>query len=128
MALFSDGSPVIDREGMLLRGRRTLVRALASTSIGVGGDSLLTVEGVGREARVRTGPLRQGPALAFGGAQATLLDALNALDGEAIWPPPAREWRRWPPPTAWRRACWPKRPWTTRWRGWFRPRANLWRP
>jgi hypothetical protein len=68
---------------MLLRGRRTLVRALASTSIGVGGDSLLTVEGVGREARVRTGPLRQGPALAFGGAQATLLDALNALDGEA---------------------------------------------
>ncbi|WP_297849150.1 hydantoinase/oxoprolinase family protein [uncultured Desulfovibrio sp.] len=83
MALFSDGSPVIDREGMLLRGRRTLVRALASTSIGVGGDSLLTVEGVGREARVRTGPLRQGPALAFGGAQATLLDALNALDGEA---------------------------------------------
>ena len=83
MALFFDGSPVIDRDGMLLQGRRTLVRALASTSIGVGGDSLLSVDDSGREARVRTGPLREGPALAFGGARPTLLDALNVLDGEA---------------------------------------------
>ena len=83
MALFADGSPVIDRDGMMLQGRRTLVRALASTSIGVGGDSLLTVEGTGAAARVQTGPLREGPAMAFGGVRPTLLDALNALDGNS---------------------------------------------
>lgn len=84
MAVFAHGSPVIDRDGMLLQGRRTLVRALASVSIGVGGDSLLGVEGEGHTARVRTGPLRRGPALAFGGRQATLLDALNTLNTEEV--------------------------------------------
>ena len=76
MALFVDGSPVVDRDGMLLDGRRTLVRALASLSIGVGGDSLLTPA----EDGVRVGPLRQGPAAAFGGREAAFLDALNVLD------------------------------------------------
>lgn len=76
MALFINGSPVVDRDGMLLKGRRTLVRSLASVSIGVGGDSLLSVAGNA----VQVGPLREGPALAFGGARATLLDALNVLN------------------------------------------------
>ncbi|MDR3362411.1 MAG: hydantoinase/oxoprolinase family protein [Desulfovibrio sp.] len=76
MALFVDGSPVVDRDGMVINGRRTLVRALASVSIGVGGDSLITAH----ERRVRVGPLREGPAMAFGGARPTLLDALNVLD------------------------------------------------
>ena len=63
VALFAQGSPVVDRDGMSVRGRRTLVRSLASLSIGVGGDSLLGVEGQGAEARVHTGPLREGPAI-----------------------------------------------------------------
>lgn len=79
MALVADGSPVVDRDGMVLQGRRTLVRALASVSIGVGGDSLVSVEGSGHEAAVRVGPQRQGPAVAFGGSLPTLLDALNTL-------------------------------------------------
>ncbi|MFT4301423.1 MAG: hydantoinase/oxoprolinase family protein [Desulfovibrio sp.] len=79
IALVVDGSPVVDRDGMVLQGRRTLVRALASVSIGVGGDSLLSVDGSGAEASVRVGPERQGPAMAFGGSLPTLLDALNAL-------------------------------------------------
>lgn len=79
MALAVDGSPVVDREGMTLQGRRTLVRALASVSIGVGGDSLVCVDGHGAGASVRVGPLREGPAMAFGGTSPTLLDALNAL-------------------------------------------------
>ena len=83
IALFVDGSPVIDREGMELLGRRTLVRALATTSIGVGGDSRITLDGKGANALVRTGPLRDGPAMAFGGALPTLLDACNALDADA---------------------------------------------
>lgn len=78
LAVFVEGSPVVDRDGMLLGGRRTLVRALASLSIGVGGDSLLTPV----EDGVRVGPLREGPACAFGGTRPTLLDALNVLDAE----------------------------------------------
>lgn len=78
IALFADGSPVVDREGMLLHGRRTLVRALASVSVGVGGDSRLRL----CEGTVRVGPVREGPAAAFGGARATFLDVLN-LRGEA---------------------------------------------
>ncbi|MDD4701366.1 MAG: hydantoinase/oxoprolinase family protein [Desulfovibrio sp.] len=79
MALVVEGSPVVDRDGMILQGRRTLVRTLASVSIGVGGDSQLTVNGHGAEAFVGVGPERQGPAMAFGGSCPTLLDALNAL-------------------------------------------------
>ena len=82
MALAVDGSPVVDREGMTLQGRRTLVRALASVSIGVGGDSLVSVDGHGAGVSVRVGPLRQGPAMAFGGTSPTLLDALNTLHSD----------------------------------------------
>lgn len=83
MALFYAGSPVMDRDGMLIRGRRTLVRSLASVSIGVGGDSLLSVRKDESNAlSIETGPLREGPAMAFGGVRPTLLDALNTLDGE----------------------------------------------
>lgn len=77
IAMLLHGSPVVDRDGMIIRGRRTLVRSLASISIGVGGDSLLKIKGDA----VRTGPLREGPAMAFGGCSPTLLDALNLLDG-----------------------------------------------
>lgn len=82
MALFIDGSPVVDRDGMLLQGRRTLVRSLASVSIGVGGDSSLTVAGNADAPSVRVGPLREGPAMAFGGTRPTLLDALNVLNAD----------------------------------------------
>lgn len=77
IALYADGSPVVDRNGMVLHGRRTLVRALAATSVGVGGDSLLAV----RDDMVQVGPRREGPACAFGGERPTLLDALNCLGG-----------------------------------------------
>ncbi|MBQ7606622.1 MAG: hydantoinase/oxoprolinase family protein [Desulfovibrionaceae bacterium] len=73
IALLADGSPVLDRDGMRIGGRRTLVRALASISIGIGGDSLITV----CDGNVQTGPKRLGNAMAFGGDAPTLLDALN---------------------------------------------------
>ena len=79
IALYADASPALDRDCMALAlngaERRTPVRALAARSIGLGGDSLLWVEG----ADVRVGPLRNGPAMAFGGAEPTFLDALNVL-------------------------------------------------
>lgn len=83
MALVLDGSPVVDRRGMEIMGRRTLVRSLASISIGVGGDSSLAAHKKADDSLdVTVGPERKGPAMAFGGKRATLLDGLNALDGE----------------------------------------------
>ena len=76
IALYAGGSPVLEREGMIVRGRATPVRALAASSLPVGGDSALSVA-VGR---VQVGPVRHGPALAFGGSIPTLLDALNILE------------------------------------------------
>ncbi|MBD5641971.1 MAG: hydantoinase/oxoprolinase family protein [Desulfovibrio sp.] len=83
IALLLNGSPVVDRRGMTILGRRTLVRSLASVSIGVGGDSVLKVamNGAGKP-EVEVGPEREGPAMAFGGGHSTFLDSLNALDGE----------------------------------------------
>ena len=78
IALYAHASPVLEREGMIVRGRATPVRALAASSIPVGGDSALTIA----DGRVQAGPLRHGPALAFGGNIPTLLDALNLLEGE----------------------------------------------
>lgn len=86
IALYAAGSPVLDRDGMRIfcagQERRTSVRALAARSLGVGGDSLLTV----CEGEVLVGPQRRGPAMAFGGTHPTLLDALNILpcSGEAL--------------------------------------------
>lgn len=86
LALFADAMPVLDRNGMRLpdgRGaeRGTHVRALATRSLGTGGDSRIRVERDG----VAVGPFRDGPAMAFGGTRPTLLDALNTLgtEGEA---------------------------------------------
>ena len=91
MALFVGGSPVVDRDGMRLQGRRTLVRSLATVSIGVGGDSLIMVNAAAGAdmplvRRVKVGPLREGPAVAFGGTQPTLLDALNVLNSSDTSP------------------------------------------
>lgn len=78
LALLLHGSPVVDRNGMAINGRRTLVRSLASISIGIGGDSLLNIQQ--NEPRITVGPQRKGPAMAFGGQEPTLLDAVNYLD------------------------------------------------
>ncbi len=73
MAVFAAGAPLIENEGIAIAGRPTLVRALRTRSIGVGGDSAITVS---REA-VRVGPRRLGPPMALGGPHPTLVDALN---------------------------------------------------
>ena len=85
MALYAEGSPVLDRQGMRLvaagQERCTPVRALAAQSLGVGGDSRITITA----GKVAVGPWRDGPAMAFGGSRPTLLDACNTLgtDGSA---------------------------------------------
>lgn len=76
IALFAGGQPLLEREGIAIAGRPTLVRALRVTSIGVGGDSLLHIDADGV---VRCGPERLGPCMAAGGSAPALMDAFNLL-------------------------------------------------
>ncbi|MDQ7834795.1 MAG: hydantoinase/oxoprolinase family protein [Humidesulfovibrio sp.] len=82
IAVFVDGQPLVENDGINIGSHPTLVRALKVRSIGIGGDSAINVLG---EA-VRVGPNRLGPSLADSvpagaalpaGARPTLIDALN---------------------------------------------------
>ncbi|MGE4504631.1 MAG: hydantoinase/oxoprolinase family protein [Desulfovibrionaceae bacterium] len=75
IAIFAAGSPLVEPEGIDIGSHPTLVRALKVKSIGVGGDSAISVIGD----TVRVGPRRLGPAMAEGGSHPTLTDALNLL-------------------------------------------------
>jgi N-methylhydantoinase A/oxoprolinase/acetone carboxylase beta subunit len=75
IALFASGQPLLEREGIAINNHPTLVRAIQVESIGIGGDSLISIGQTG----VRTGPHRLGPCLANGGPAATLMDACNVL-------------------------------------------------
>jgi len=73
IAVFASGAPLIERDGISIGSHPTLVTALKVRSIGIGGDSAISV--VGDE--VRVGPNRLGPSVCFGGERVTLTDALN---------------------------------------------------
>ena len=75
IALFASGQPLLEREGIAIGGHPTLVRAIRVESIGIGGDSLVSIGANG----VQTGPQRLGPCMAAGGLAPTLMDALNVL-------------------------------------------------
>ena len=75
VAIFAGGQPLLEREGISIEGRPTLVRAMHVESIGIGGDSLLQVE----QDQVLVGPKRIGPCMARGGFSPTLMDAFNVL-------------------------------------------------
>jgi N-methylhydantoinase A len=69
-------APVLESLGISVGPWRTLIRSLKSTSVGLGGDSLVRVEDGG----VVIGPQRLGPAMAFGGSDPTPTDAMVVLD------------------------------------------------
>ena len=73
IAIFARGVPLIEQEGIALNSHHTLVRALKTCSIGIGGDSALRLS----ENGVTVGPLRLGPAMANAGQHPTLIDACN---------------------------------------------------
>jgi len=82
IAVFVDGQPLVENDGIHIGSHPTLVRALKVRSIGIGGDSALSV----LADTVRVGPNRLGPSLADAtpagaalppGARPTLIDALN---------------------------------------------------
>lgn len=70
-----DGVPVFEPSGIEIGGHKTLVRAIYSTSVGLGGDSYVRIE----EGKVKIGPERKGHAVAFGGKHLTPTDALAYL-------------------------------------------------
>ncbi len=78
MAVFVNGAPVMEYDGIHIGSHATLVRALKTHSIGVGGDSAVWFNG-----HVRVGPQRHGPCMADGGANPTLTDAFNFLGKSA---------------------------------------------
>jgi N-methylhydantoinase A/oxoprolinase/acetone carboxylase beta subunit len=80
IAVFAAGSPLIEREGISLHSRPTLVRSLKTESIAVGGDSILRIS----SGKVTVGPDRSGPCMAAGGNRPALLDALN-IAGETAF-------------------------------------------
>jgi N-methylhydantoinase A/oxoprolinase/acetone carboxylase beta subunit len=75
MAVLIGKVPLLDPIGIEVGGYKTLIRALKTRSIGLGGDSAVRVEGN----RFTIGPDRMGPALAHGGPIATPTDALFVL-------------------------------------------------
>ncbi|HHT24350.1 MAG TPA: hydantoinase/oxoprolinase family protein [Clostridiaceae bacterium] len=78
-----DGVPVFEPTGITIGQNKTLVRAIYSVSIGLGGDSCLSVENSSVNdslaAEIKIGPERKGPPLLFGGATPTLTDAMSVL-------------------------------------------------
>lgn len=76
MAVVLDGVPLLDPHGVRLGTFRTLIRSLFTQSIGVGGDSEISVD---RKGRIKIGPLRKGKPIAFGGSLPTPTDAMATL-------------------------------------------------
>ena len=75
IAFWSGGLPLLANRGAKIAGYPTSVRAFHMRSIGLGGDSRIKKTDKGFE----IGPERVGPAMAIGGTEPTLSDALIAL-------------------------------------------------
>lgn len=84
IALFSEGVPLLEPYGVTIGGRPTLIRALYTRSIPIGGDSIISH---GPDGYV-IGPEKAGPAMGFGGDKPTPTDAMITLghmtDGDSF--------------------------------------------
>ena len=86
ISLFADGSPLIDENGTRVAAHDTLVRAINGRSVGIGGDSAITVtkEQGNYILQVTVGPERFGPCMALGGEHPALMDAFNTLNSTGL--------------------------------------------
>jgi N-methylhydantoinase A len=75
MAILIDGVPLLAPQGIEIGAYKTLIRALQTHSIGVGGDSAVHLEG----AAITVGPQRLGAPMALGGPVPTPTDAMVVL-------------------------------------------------
>jgi N-methylhydantoinase A/oxoprolinase/acetone carboxylase beta subunit len=76
MAVLINRAPVLDPLGIELGRYKTLIRSLETLSIGLGGDSAVRVS----KGKLKVGPERLGPAMAYGGPAPTPTDALFILE------------------------------------------------
>jgi N-methylhydantoinase A/oxoprolinase/acetone carboxylase beta subunit len=76
IAVLINRSPVLDPLGVELGRYKTLIRSLETLSIGLGGDSAVRVN----NGKLKVGPDRLGPAMAYGGSSPTPTDALFILE------------------------------------------------
>lgn len=79
MAILVDQAPLLDPVGITLAQTQTLIRALETRSIGIGGDSAVRIQ----DGILTIGPDREGPAMAYGGRVPTPTDALFILGLQA---------------------------------------------
>lgn len=75
MAVLIDGVPLLAPLGIELGPYKTLIRALQTQSIGMGGDSVVRLN----DGQLSVGPDRRGRAMAFGGPVPTPTDAFSVL-------------------------------------------------
>ena len=75
MALLIDRAPLLAPVGIEVSKHKTLIRALKTESIAMGGDSTVRV----RDGKLIIGPDRTGKAMAYGGPVPTTTDAFYAL-------------------------------------------------
>ncbi|MBF0224536.1 MAG: hydantoinase/oxoprolinase family protein [Desulfobacterales bacterium] len=75
IAVLINQVPLLEPLGIELGGYKTLIRALKTCSIGVGGDSHVVFE----NGNLKIGPERKGQAIAYGGPVPTTTDALFVL-------------------------------------------------
>ena len=71
----ADGVPLFAPDGAVISDYRTLVRAVYSVSIGLGGDSRVKLV----DGKIHIGPEREGKAYAYGGPAVTATDAMIVL-------------------------------------------------
>ena len=76
MAVLINRAPVLDPLGIELDRYKTLIRSLETLSIGLGGDSVVSVN----DGNLYIGPERLGSAMAYGGPAPTPTDALFILE------------------------------------------------
>ncbi len=75
IALFADGAPLLEPQGVQIEEHKTLIRGLLTHSIALGGDSHVRVI----NQRIVLGPERKGSAMAFDGPVPTPTDAMIFL-------------------------------------------------
>jgi len=75
MAILIDGVPLLAPLGIEIGPYKTLIRALQTQSIGVGGDSVVRLQ----NGRLSVGPDRMGRAMCYGGPVPTPTDAFGVL-------------------------------------------------
>lgn len=75
IALYANGAPLLEPQGVEIAGYKTLIRGLLTHSMALGGDSEIKVTG----GQLQIGPERKGNAMALDGPMPTPTDAMIVL-------------------------------------------------